>query len=88
MCRLLWVQAKQAGKLEAYRLDRAGLHGCKAYFHYFLNKPNKALRDVALHLFDRHGHSKQHLHGHFGPETNSDGLLLIRSLNPITKEET
>ena len=71
---------QQAGKLEAYRIDRAGLHGCKAYFHYFMNKPNKAMRDVALHLFDRHGHLKQHLYGTFGPETNPGGLIFMRTL--------
>lgn len=71
---------QQAGRLEAYRIDRAGLHGCKAYFHYFMNKPNKALRDVSLQLFDRHGHLKQHLYGTFGPETNPGGLVFIRTL--------
>lgn len=71
---------QQAGQLEAYRIDRAGLHGCKAYFHYFMNNPNKALRDVALHLFDRHGHLKQHLYGTFGPETNPGGLVFITVL--------
>ena len=70
---------QQAGSLEAYRIDRAGLHDCKAYFHYFMNKPNKALRDVALHLFDRHGHLKQHLYGTFGSETDPGGLIFIRT---------
>lgn len=71
---------QQAGRLEAYRIDRALLHGCKAYFHYFMNKPNKPLCDVALHLFDRHGHLKPHLYGTFGPETNDGGLIFIRTL--------
>lgn len=71
---------QQAGKLEAYRIDRDGLHGCKAYFHYFMNKPNKAMRDVALHLFDRHGHLKRHLYGTFGAETNPGGMIFIRTL--------
>ena len=71
---------QHAGKLEAYRIDRAGLHGCKAYFHYFMNNPNKALHDVSLHLFDRHGHLKPHLYGNFGPETDPGGLVFIRTL--------
>ena len=71
---------QQAGKLEAYRIDRDGLHGCKAYFPFFMNNANKALRDVALYLFDRHGHLKQHLYGTFGPETNPGGLIFIRTL--------
>ena len=70
----------QAGKLEAYRIDRSALHGCKAYFHYFMDNLNKALHDVALHLFDRHGHLKTHLYGTFGPETNEGGLIFIRTL--------
>ena len=69
---------QQAGRMEAYRVDRAVLYNSKAYFHHFMNKPNKMLRDLALHLFDRHGHLESHLCGLFGAETDSGGLILIR----------
>lgn len=72
---------QQAGRLEAYRVDRAAVHEKKAYFQQYMNQPNKALRDLALHLFDIHGQLKPHLHGSFGPETDCGGLIFIRCVS-------
>jgi hypothetical protein len=72
---------KAAGKIEAYLVNRPGLlQDCKAYFHYFMYKPTQVLCDLALRVFDRHGHLKPHLYGTFGPETNDGGLLYIRQV--------
>ncbi|KAL0048065.1 hypothetical protein WJX82_006903 [Trebouxia sp. C0006] len=72
---------KAAGKIEAYLVNRPGLlQDCKAYFHYFTYKPTQVLCDLALRVFDRHGHLKPHLYGTFGPETNDGGLLYIRQV--------
>ncbi|DBA84876.1 hypothetical protein WJX77_010566 [Trebouxia sp. C0004] len=72
---------KAAGKIEAYLVNRPGLlQDCKAYFHYFMYKPTQVLCDLALRVFDRHGHLKPHLYGTFGPETNDGGLLYIRQI--------
>jgi len=72
---------RAAGKIEAYLVNRPGLlQDCKAYFHYFMYKPTQVLCDLALGVFDRHGHLKPHLYGTFGPETNDGGLLYIRTV--------
>ena len=69
-----------AGKIEAYRIDREGLHSHKAYFHHFMDQPTQRLCDLALKMFDRHGHLKPQLYGTFGPETNPGALLYIRGV--------
>ncbi|KAL0030430.1 hypothetical protein WJX79_004560 [Trebouxia sp. C0005] len=72
---------KTAGKIEAYLVNRPGLlQDCKAYFHYFMDKPTQVLCDLALTIFDRHGQLKPHLYGTFGPETNDGRLLYIRKV--------
>ena len=43
---------RDAGTLKAYSVDRAALLACKEYFHHYMEKADRALYVMSVHLFD------------------------------------